>query len=51
MRKSTAVGMNDSNEDPENVLLQNMVTDRDDLGFGNTQQTSGSAAELPQLQS
>ena len=47
MRKSTAVGMNESSEDPENVLLQNMITDRDEMGFGSTQQTNGSNAEIP----
>ena len=49
MRKSTAVGMNESSEDPENVLLQNMITDRDEMGFGSTQQTNGSNSEIPQL--
>ena len=39
--------MNESSEDPENVLLQNMITDRDELGFGSTTQTN----DDPHLQS
>ena len=44
MRKSTAVGLE---EDSEGVLVQHMISDRDELGTGltSTQRTNGSGAE------